>query len=219
MFEIIVKLMDLSLQAFLTHPPGKSDNKCKTLYWLYLAMNEVIRNAGVVIEHYLPVSWESDFLVNTKSFDTPIEKWVVITNGDFARLTQSVKNLLERSIAYLNSDCSSELDGGLALYLGHKSIWAGRFLAFLDVGTLTDDGSKLIAKSLDIVAISEGRHGAKIFSQNIGSLMGVSEFDTSSQDKRLKLVEKGRSDIQRMRKIAQQLRIFLEKNVTVEQLL
>lgn len=65
MFDIIVRLMDLALAAFLSRQTDTEDNNYKELYLMYLAMNDVIAKSVTANEHYLPVSWNSPFLVTT----------------------------------------------------------------------------------------------------------------------------------------------------------
>ena len=96
MFEIIVKIMDLAMKGFASSQSYKKDNKYKELYLLYLAINDVIAKSVTASEHYFPVDWDSHFLVNTSSFDSPIEKWVYFTNEDFSELSKSVVAFLRQ---------------------------------------------------------------------------------------------------------------------------
>jgi hypothetical protein len=93
------------------------------------------------------------------------------------------------------------------------------FIESFDAGTLTSDGKKLIAKSLTIAQAIEGGHNGNEPWKEYDAHVVVNEFDTSSKDKQLALVEKGRSNIENMKRVSEQLRIFIKENVSVEQLL
>jgi len=221
MFEIVVKLMDLAMKGFASNQSFKKDNKYKELYLLYLAINDVVDKSVTANEHYLPADLNSHFLVNTSSFDGPIDKWVYFTNDDFSELTTAVKRFLKqlKQCQAAISIHDPELDNQLKLCFRGKAIWMRKFISTFDAGTLTPDGKKLIIKSLTIAnEINESSRDPEDWKEYDAKLT-VCEFDISDEEKRLDLVKKGRENIKRMKNTAEQLRIFISNNVSVEQLL
>ena len=221
MFEIIVKIMDLVLKGFASSQSYKKDNKYKELYLLYLAINAVIAKSVTANEHYLPVDWDSHFLVNTSSFDGPIEKWVFFTNNDFSELSKSVEEFL-RQLNKCKAAISihdPELNSQLQLCFRGKASWMREFIETFDAGTLSPDGKKLITKSLTIAESIEDEVNDQEPWKEYKAQLIVNEFDTSDKKKRLAIVEKGRANIKPMKEVAEQLRVFIKDNVSVEQLL
>ncbi len=221
MFEIIVKLIDIAMKGFTSSQSYRKDNKYKELYLLYLAINDVIEKSDIAIEHYLPIDWDSHTLISTTSYDGPIEKWVYVTNNDFSELSKSVERFLWRlgACRAAISIHDPELDGQLQLCFIRKALWMREFIKTFEAGKLTPDGKTLVTKSLTIPKKIETEISKQLTGKEYDAQLIVNKLDTSSKEKRLDIVEKGRANIKIMNEAAEQLRIFIKENVTVEQLL
>lgn len=195
MYEDIYSLTD---KMFSVAKKNKQKSKMRSVYDVYRNIqnyNDALRRTLV---GYFDKSLDEDFLTQTTSFGSWLEKWVYFTNEDFGKLTKTTKKLLRSLIPI------EELPFGRL-----KNIYGKVYSGIVDdyvSGVVRGDGMFL---TQSVISLSKKTN----FSSK------ELELDISSFDKRAALIEKTNETPKEMENLQREFRAYILSNSAVEDLL
>jgi len=192
----------------------------RKFYDMYCKLDEVINSSVLVVEHYLPVPLDSEFLVSTTRFKSPIDKWVYYTNHDFKTLDKAVKEYLEsfRELEGILEIYDRDLKEKLEYHFWVKSLWCKIFAQIFCSGEISSDGKKLRKKALRLAEHIDKSWYERSMA-DIKALIISEEIDISEDELRMHVVEMGKKNIVALRQIKAHLGKYIKKNCRVEDLL
>ena len=209
--ESIVNLVELASSAFITNHSYSDKNKYEDLYLLFLTIKALIKKCDLVQKHYLTVPFDEPYLQNS-GFGSSVQKWLFFINKDFESLSSVVPPFINQIGQCLNTIPVDEpqLEETLEACFRGKIPWTVEFIESFDAGTVTTDGNTLISRALTIHELNQTDFDANLVE---------SELDISDLSKRLALKRCICEDIVRINKCLDRIRVFIQENVSMEQLL
>lgn len=199
MYEDIYSLTD---KMFSIAKKNRQKSKMRSVYDVYRNIqnyNDALRRTLV---GYFDKSLDEDFLTQTTSFGSGLEKWVYFTNEDFGKLTKTTKKLL-RSLIHIE-----ELDLGRS-----KNIFR-------------IENGKVYSVIVDDYVSGVVKGDGMFLTQSVISLSKKTNFsskelelDISSFDKRAALIEKTNETLKKMENLQREFRVYILSNSAVEDML
>ena len=183
----------------------------KILYYdLYRALHTMNCELYVTLEHYLALTFEEPFLVETTSFSSGIEKWRTILNEDFARATQHIQTFL-RHLQYISYDDEGESMGlgvmqkrPLDDYIEHKNFYDS--IARYNAGIIAQDSFILEQTCINFPALKKESLTKRI-------------IDLSTYEKRLRVKENGLAILTQLLSLEEEMKQQLRDTTSIEDLL
>jgi len=205
---------------------SKSKKIWPYIYLLYLRLDRVIYASELLFTHYLPLPLTEPFLVGTKYFDSPTEKWVHITNEDFSKLTQLVKEFvreLKRTLflVIIGQDISKH-DKHLQeqiRYLYHICL-SGWFDLFDDQymsGEVQPDGQTIKRKWL-VMTNPNPDIEYDWDCKELENAVVTELLDINTREKRLDVIEVGKNNLEILKKQHDKLAKFIRRYCRIEDL-
>lgn len=183
---------------------------CRGGYDLYLAIESIYKAMNLSLEHYFAHDYEV-LCEGTRSFPSPREKWVSITNEDFTQVQKSLIAFIKKAQSYHNF---LHYEGDLREFFCCKSQWCEFFEKTYVAGKIKDDELRVTylpwAKP-----IQAPEWDTRAISKETNSIA----YDISTPEKRLKIKELSQANVANMERIMRGMRVFLLKHCTLELML
>lgn len=199
MYEDIYSLTD---KMFSVAKKSKQKSKMRPLYDVYRNIQNYNDALRLVLVHYFNKSLDEEFLTQTTSFGSGLEKWIYFTNKDFGRLTKTTKKLL-RSLMQIEEPQFGK----------SKNIFR-------------IENCKTYSGIVDDYASGVIRGDGMLLTQGVISLDKKTNFsskelelDISSFDKRAALIKKTNETLKEMENLQREFRAYILSNSAVEDLL
>lgn len=205
MLKDIEKLTRFVCDQFI--PKNEPIDSGLHLYRAYMALKEVIEHINLVSEHYLALDFTKEYLQNS-SHGKPSDKWRYVLNEDLNTLNDSVKNYLQ----LLNTIAPQNINGLLRSYLSEKYKSLAYYGVVRDeysVGYIDAAGFTLRMTQLNTKATT---------SDSIYITQDTS-IDLSTYEQRLELQELLRTRKQTLQIYLEEIKQYIIKNYTLEDLL
>lgn len=185
----------------------------RAAYDLYLSIEQIQRNMDLALTHYFPIDYEV-LCADTTNFDSAQEKWIYFTNRDFKLLDSSVCSFVQKAQQYKNMFHSS---GALHSFFSYKSSWVAKFSKKYQSGvvnaTTIETRYLLFARPFDEMSISG------LDSNSFVHEPFITQLDISTDEKRLDIEELAKKNIEKISDIKKELRQFIMKHCTMEEIL
>lgn len=182
----------------------------KILYYdLYRALHEMNYELYVVLEHYLALTFEEEFLVQTTSYNSAEEKWRDVLNRDLTRANSKVQSYLLQ-LQYLSYDDQDDnlgfqitQKGPLDEYINHKNFYAA--LAHYSCGLILEHSCTLQKTAIN-------------FQELKNNPIETISIDLSTYEKRLHVKKEGLVVLEQLIAIEEEVKAYLIANVSINDL-
>lgn len=217
MFSEIVQLVDYAVKAFADTRAAIEARKgrrrgWRDLYELYLSIDEITNAAISGLGHFRALNEYSQDEIN--------EQLEILTNA-VKRFLASFQETY-RAIGVYNED----LRDRLAICLWMKSRWYSEFMRIYSAGILNRRSKRLVKNCLRMSFDIEKWRKRTRHHYDIGRdpefLKEVTfreEVDLSLDEKLASLIKLGQKNIDELRQLKQQLRVYLNENCSLKDLL
>jgi len=183
----------------------------KILYYdLYRALHAMNCEFHVVLEHYLALTFEEEFLVQTTSYNSAEEKWRDVFNSDLTRANSKVQSYLFQLqyLSYDDQDDNLEFQvmqkGPLDEYINHKNFY-GALLAHYSCGLILENSCTL---QKTVINFQEFKNNP------IETIL----IDLSTYEKRLDVKKEGLAVLKQLIVIEEEVKAYLIANVSINDL-
>lgn len=154
----------------------------------------------------------------------PIEYWAGKVNSNFHEVDSSIRTFLEtfKELSFTLEIENSELRKKLRFHFWYKSIWLQIFQDVLESGVVSRDGKKITGKYLKVlqkIDIVETWEREDTYKKLKEDLLVIIEEDIGSQEKKNKLLEAGKQNLEKLEECATDLRNLIKSNCTIDELL
>jgi hypothetical protein len=200
----IVKITNIIFKKFIPH--NNPVNSAKNIYDVYRALEVVISDTRLVSEHYLALTFDEDFL-QSSSFGKPSDKWRYFFNKDLEELDNSIKKYFMklRNIAPEDSSACSE---GYICSLFDSKIYDLSVNDMYSAGYIKPCSFKMLIKSLT----------TKFDPKNY-FIINFKEINLATYEDRISLQKHLRKKRALLEKSLAQLKEYILKNYTLDDLL
>ena len=205
-----------------------SSSRAKVSGWrqflrLYHTLDDVSDASDIVLDHYFLVPLDVPFLIGTRSYKSPLGKWVSVTNDDFKELDQAVVAFIKcyDQLACLLEVYDSNLIKRINYHFGVKSWWCGIVGEAYCSGRISSDGRTLHKTAIRLAqAIPSSRYGRDVCGGDAAKALTTKEaIDISDSQVKQYLVEKGRKNVEALRGIKTDLAAFIRSHCKIEDLM
>ena len=217
----IVELAKLAREVVMS--PRAKVNGWRQFLKLYHSLDDVIDASHLVLEHYFLVPLNAPFLTGTRSYKSPLDKWVSVTNKDFKKLDEAVVAFIKsydqlvRILEIFDKDLSKRIN----YHFGVKSWWCSVIADAYCGGRITPDGKTLQRTAFRLEkAIPAARYGPAMCGGDAAEKLAEKEaVDISQNEVKERLVEVGRQNLEAMRGIKSDLAAFIRNHCRIEDVL
>ena len=183
----------------------------KILYYdLYRALHTMNRAIYVTLEHYLALTFEESFLVETISFNSGTEKWRNVLNEDLTRTTCQVQVYLKQ-LQYLSYDDEDDNLGSYIMqkrpldnYIEHKNFYGS--LARYTCGFIPDESYILERMTINLQSLKKDP-------------LVKTSVDLSTYEQRLQVKEEGLAILKQLIAYEKEMKMYLMSTTSVKDLM
>ena len=183
----------------------------KILYYdLYRALHEMNYDLYIVLEHYLALTFEEEFLVQTTSYPSVEEKWRDVLNRDLTRANHKIQSYLLQLqyLSYDDEDDNLEFQvtqkGPLDAYINHKNFYGA--LAHYSCGLILEHSYTLQKTAINFQALKN-------------KPIETISIDLSTYEKRLDVKKDGLAVLKQLIVIEEEMKEYLQNNISISDLL
>jgi len=206
LFDDILKLTQMTFAEI----KGSKLSIRKILYYdLYRALHEMNYDLYVVLEHYLALTFEEEFLVQTRSYPSAEEKWRDVINRDLIQANSKVQSYLLQLqyLSYDDQDDNLEFQitqkRPLDEYINHKNFYSA--LAHYSCGLILENSYILQKTAINFQALENNP-------------IETISIDLSTYEKRLDVKKEGLATLAQLIAIEKEVKAYLIANVSINDL-